>query len=670
MTNILAVVIALVATTPLAAAGNLVTNALEARGLVLENLDVCDNSKTGFKDETEQTILCYVGNFLVRMLTELNGGEEKTSVHVRTHMLPYLAGPQGVAALLSDKASDPSCLVCMTDPKLSKATADLRRALDAAVVEKYDALGICYSTLVDRIINELPKDKEGVKLIPHEAFKTDPVRQAVGMFRALFVNHAYNTLSCRRTGGTGHSALFGHVIGNRLGGRKNVHTAIPDDEVGKRMGDMVRGVKNILHGRSGKEHGPAADYQDQAGPAEEAAPASMLDKFKSVVGLSQRADAEAAAAARAQEEAAAEAAAAANAPKKKSMLQSVESAVGLGKTNDEDAPAAEAEVDTAEEPAAADAPKKKSMLQSIGSVVGLGKTEEEEEPAAEFAAAEAQVDVAEEPAAADAPKKKSMLQSIGSVVGLGKTEEEEEPAAEFAAAEAQVDVAEEPAAADAPKKKSMLQSIGSAVGLGKTDNEEAPAADVEVDAGAVFDSVRADEEAPAGNSPIGEGDQEKKTLFDAMNEITAKADKTRRRRSLLSFLDSILSAVGMGKEDDPIFAASVVADPAEVIAATLPAAAGKSAAAAATLPAVTFASDAKVAVSNPEDQDVQFFALTPQASAPHVVPPHHGRTKYTNVKMRDLGRHKFTPKAGKPAAVAAADKRLRKLKQRYEPQDR
>jgi hypothetical protein len=51
------------------------------------------------------------------------------------------------------------------------------------------------------------------------------------MFRALFVNHAYNTLSCRRTGGTGHSALFGHVIGNRLGGRKNVHTAIPDDEV-------------------------------------------------------------------------------------------------------------------------------------------------------------------------------------------------------------------------------------------------------------------------------------------------------------------------------------------------------------------------------------------------------------------------------------------------------
>lgn len=42
----------------------------------------------------KQTILCYVGNFLVRMLTELNGGEEKTSVHVRTHMLPYLAGPQ------------------------------------------------------------------------------------------------------------------------------------------------------------------------------------------------------------------------------------------------------------------------------------------------------------------------------------------------------------------------------------------------------------------------------------------------------------------------------------------------------------------------------------------------------------------------------------------------
>jgi hypothetical protein len=54
MTKILAVVIALVATTSVAAAGNLVANALEHRGLVLENLDVCDNTKTGFKDETQQ----------------------------------------------------------------------------------------------------------------------------------------------------------------------------------------------------------------------------------------------------------------------------------------------------------------------------------------------------------------------------------------------------------------------------------------------------------------------------------------------------------------------------------------------------------------------------------------------------------------------------------------
>jgi hypothetical protein len=72
----------------------------------------------------------------------------------------------------------------MKDRALSKATADLRRALDAAVVDQYDALGVCYSTLVDRIINELPKDKEGVKLIPHEAFKTDPVRQVRGLIQA------------------------------------------------------------------------------------------------------------------------------------------------------------------------------------------------------------------------------------------------------------------------------------------------------------------------------------------------------------------------------------------------------------------------------------------------------------------------------------------------------
>jgi hypothetical protein len=296
------------------------------------------------------------------------------------------------------------------------------------------------------------------------------------------------------------------------------------------------------------------------------------------------------------------------------------------------------EAAAAEAAATANAPKKKSMLQSIESAVGIGNMDNEEAPAAaEFAAAEAQVDTAEEPAAtANAPKKKSMLQSIESAVGIGNMDNEEAPAAaEFVAAEAQVDAAEEPAAAAAPKKKSMLQSIESAVGLGKTDDEEAPEAEVEVDAGAVFDSASADKEATAGNSPIGEGDQKKKTLLNAMNEITAKANKTRRRRSLLSFLDSVLSAVGMGKEDEPVFAASVVADPAELILpanpasvvadpATLPAAAGKSAAAGANLPAVTFASDAKVAVNNPEDQDVQFFALTPQASAPHVVPPHHG----------------------------------------------
>ena len=51
---ILAVVIALVATASLAAADSPVTDALENRGLFLENLDICDNSKTGFKDATQQ----------------------------------------------------------------------------------------------------------------------------------------------------------------------------------------------------------------------------------------------------------------------------------------------------------------------------------------------------------------------------------------------------------------------------------------------------------------------------------------------------------------------------------------------------------------------------------------------------------------------------------------
>eukprot|EP00959_Pyramimonas_sp_CCMP1952_P319732 6690163-Pyramimonas_sp.AAC.1 len=64
--------------------------------------------------------------------------------------------------------------VCVTR---HQSTEDLRGMLPEGAAQRYEALPVCYSTLTDRIINELPKDKKGVMLVPSEHFKTDPLKQ-------------------------------------------------------------------------------------------------------------------------------------------------------------------------------------------------------------------------------------------------------------------------------------------------------------------------------------------------------------------------------------------------------------------------------------------------------------------------------------------------------------
>ena len=50
----------------------------------------------------------------------------------------------------------------------------------------------------------------------------------MSMLRALLANHAYNGVSCRINGRAPRSSAF---LRDRFGGRKNVHAAIPDDQV-------------------------------------------------------------------------------------------------------------------------------------------------------------------------------------------------------------------------------------------------------------------------------------------------------------------------------------------------------------------------------------------------------------------------------------------------------
>mmetsp|Transcript_30004 Transcript_30004/g.41542 ORF Transcript_30004/g.41542 Transcript_30004/m.41542 type:complete len:655 (+) Transcript_30004:104-2068(+) len=175
--------------------------------------DVCDASKTGFKD-SEQAIVCYAGSFLVKMISELNGGETKSAQHVRVHLLPYLGGERTITALSSDTPDDPKCTVCYKAPEVAAGLTALRASVEGAKV--YNDMGVCYSTLTDRILNELPKDKDGVMLVSHHMFHDNPLRQVIGMFRALFVNHAYDTKSCRKPH-TGHPF---HKIGRKFGGDK------------------------------------------------------------------------------------------------------------------------------------------------------------------------------------------------------------------------------------------------------------------------------------------------------------------------------------------------------------------------------------------------------------------------------------------------------------------
>eukprot|EP00128_Syssomonas_multiformis_P014500 Colp12_sorted_trinity150504_noHs@29660 len=156
-------------------------------------VDICDVK--GFTAQ-QQSVVCYAGNFLTKMLTELNAGQNKTVEHVRVHLLPYLGGPATLKALINDSPDDAACEVCYADKGTSEGLTGLRNSLSATQLKAYDDLKVCYGTLTSRILWWLPQSDDGVFLVPDTRFES-PLEQVVELFHRLYRSPRFNVASCR-----------------------------------------------------------------------------------------------------------------------------------------------------------------------------------------------------------------------------------------------------------------------------------------------------------------------------------------------------------------------------------------------------------------------------------------------------------------------------------------
>ncbi|GAB5360858.1 hypothetical protein AAMO2058_000663400 [Amorphochlora amoebiformis] len=144
----------------------------------------------------EQAVICYAGNFLTKMLTELNGGQNKTVEHVRVHLLPYLGGVDTLQALTSDEPDNPNCTVCYTDVPTSKGLTGLRDSLKASELQAYDSLNVCYARLSDAIMWNLPKSKCGVYL---KGLPMDPYDETLLLLKRV-LSQAHSPSLCPASG--------------------------------------------------------------------------------------------------------------------------------------------------------------------------------------------------------------------------------------------------------------------------------------------------------------------------------------------------------------------------------------------------------------------------------------------------------------------------------------
>mmetsp|Transcript_31346 Transcript_31346/g.76467 ORF Transcript_31346/g.76467 Transcript_31346/m.76467 type:complete len:187 (-) Transcript_31346:225-785(-) len=148
--------------------------------------DICDAAQTTLVGD-QQAVTCYTGNFLTKMLGELNAGQNKTAEHVRVHLLPYLGGKMTLEALQSDDPDDPTCKVCYTDVPTSQGLTGLRNSLTEDQISGYDSINVCYARLTDAIMDALPKSYCGVWLKP--LANVQPFDQVVKMMQKIFETH-------------------------------------------------------------------------------------------------------------------------------------------------------------------------------------------------------------------------------------------------------------------------------------------------------------------------------------------------------------------------------------------------------------------------------------------------------------------------------------------------
>ena len=89
----------------------------------VQSEDICE---VAFPNREQAAVACYAGNFLVKMLQELNSGNNKTTTHVRVHLLPYFGGAKALKELRTDNPEDPECHVCYTDVQAAEGRLRLK----------------------------------------------------------------------------------------------------------------------------------------------------------------------------------------------------------------------------------------------------------------------------------------------------------------------------------------------------------------------------------------------------------------------------------------------------------------------------------------------------------------------------------------------------------------
>lgn len=158
--------------------------------------EICTLSSQHFSTDDQQDIACYAGNFLVKMLGELNGGQNKTVEHVRVHLLPYLGGEPTLQALNSDNPDNPNCTSCYTDVATAKGLQQLRNELTPEQQSAYDRKQVCYVRLTQRVIENIKQSHDGVWLLPNQEYKGNEDEQVLDIFDNIYGSSKFDTKSC------------------------------------------------------------------------------------------------------------------------------------------------------------------------------------------------------------------------------------------------------------------------------------------------------------------------------------------------------------------------------------------------------------------------------------------------------------------------------------------